>query len=112
LGTYNGRFQVVNLTGGDISNVTIGHNKEAWATLGTLPNGTLGDPTPFQAETGVDDDWSVSFTNASGQSWSRNGKQCNYEEEDQGLTLLIIFYAQNFTLLTPQSDPCLNNYYS
>ena len=60
----------------------------------------------------MDDDWTVSFKDAGGNTLSRIGKQCNYEEEDAGQTMLIIFYQQNFTLLTPQSNPCLNNAYS
>jgi hypothetical protein len=113
MSTYNGQFQVVNLTGGPITKVLVSHNGSAWIpTDAPLANGAIQGPTSFQSETGVDDDWSVSFVDASGNTWSRDDKQCNYEEEDAGETMLIIFYQQNFTLLTPQSDPCLNNAYS
>ncbi len=113
MSTYNGQFQVVNLTGGPITRILIVHNGDSWLpTDAPLANGAIQEPTSFQSETGVDDDWSVSFQDASGKTWSRNDKQCNYEEEDAGETMLIIFYAQNFTLLTPQSSPCLNNAYS
>lgn len=113
MSTYNGQFQVVNLTGGPISEIAITHNQDSWVPApAPLANGGIQAPVPFQAETGVNDDWSVSFKDASGKTWSRDGKQCNYETEDAGETMLIIFYQQNFTLLTPQSSPCLNNAYS
>ncbi len=113
MSTYNGQYQVVNLTGGPITFVSVGHNgSQNVPSPQPMANGAISDPVSFQAETGVNDDWTVSFKDAHGNTWSRVGKQCNYEEEDAGETMLIIFYQQNFTLLTPQSSPCLNNAYS
>jgi hypothetical protein len=90
MSAYSGQLQVVNLTGGDISDVLIGHNGESLGPLGTVANGAMAAPISFQSESGVDDDWSVSFI-ASGTTYSCENQECNYEEEDQGETLLIIF---------------------
>jgi hypothetical protein len=107
--SYSGQFQIANLTGSIITSVSVYHNGFEYIEADSMEPGSFSQTAPFVS--GSSDDWSISFRLNGGTTYYRTNKQCNYESEDAGQTVLIAFYAQNFSVLTPQSSACLNNYY-
>lgn len=110
---YQGTFAVVNGTGQTITNVSVKHtcgNFVNTAVATSLAPGVSIAPVKLEAQTGSNDYWSLSFQMGN-VSRSRNSKQCNYLQSDAPATCIIALYAGNFSVLTPESSPCLNNGY-
>ncbi|MET7142540.1 hypothetical protein M3S04_12940 [Xanthomonas sp. PPL139] len=110
---YQGTFVVNNGTGQVITNVSVKHtcgNFVNTAVAVSLQPGESTSPVLLQAQTGSNDDWSLSFQMGN-VSRSRNSKQCNYETEDAPNTCIIALYDDSFSVITPKSSPCLNNSY-
>jgi hypothetical protein len=111
---------VTNQTGGTITSVSVVHLWNQYHDA-PAPNPTPsldnGDTISFQINVGSggSDDWSVSFTDASGACWYRNGKQCNVEEEDytsgSPVNINLLSGAQGFSIELPSSSSCTDNYY-
>ena len=111
---------IVNKTGGTITGVTFSHqwNGAAQAPIFN-PNDPFTDgmvvPFTIQVGEGGSDEWSLQFTDAAGNCWYRNGKQCDVEEEDfqsgKPVTAVLGPGTVGFSIKTPVSDPCLDNYY-
>lgn len=110
---YQGTFVVNNGTGQTITNVSVKHtcgNFVNTAVAVSLAPGESTAPVLLQAQTGSNDDWSLSFQMGN-VSRSRDSKQCNYETEDAPGTCVIALYDDSFSVITPKSSPCLNNAY-
>ena len=112
--SYAGTFIAVNATGKTITNVTIKHEcgDAKNTTSVTASSLTPGEATPTQKLTtvsGSGDDWSVSFM-MDGENTSRDDKGCNMpNEKDQ--TCVLILYADDFSVVTPDTSPCMHNHY-
>jgi hypothetical protein len=113
MSAYSGTFTVVNCTGNSISNVSVTHTCASFtnAVSATSMAPGAGASQTLNSQTGSNDDWSITFS-MGGTVYSRSGKQCNYEQEDAPQTCVIALYRDDFSVLTPVSSPCLNNYYS
>lgn len=111
---------VTNQTGGTITNVSVLHQ---WSSYQDSPN---PNPTPslgsndeiqFQINVGSggSDDWSVTFTDSSGQCWYRNGKQCDVEDSDyksgSPVNINLLAGSQGFSIEMPSSSSCTDNSY-
>ncbi|MBB5886313.1 hypothetical protein DYQ93_19780 [Xanthomonas sp. LMG 8992] len=110
---YQGTFVVNNGTGQVITNVSVKHTCGDFVNTSVAVSLQPGESTPpvlLQAQTGSNDDWSLSFQMGN-VSRSRNSKQCNYETEDAPNTCIIALYDDSFSVITPKSSPCLNNSY-
>ena len=110
---YTGSFVVVNATNSIINNVAIEHEynaKKAGIKIPVMQKDDVSVAHPINSATWHNDYWSVSFNLGSERKY-RNSKQCNYVKSDFPSTCLIILYNDNFSVLTPGSDPCLHNYY-
>jgi hypothetical protein len=111
--TYNGSYTVVNCTGETITTVSVqvatGAGKYPF-TAQSLGSGACGGTVKFQAQTGSRDNWSVSFVR-NGATYSRQGKQCNFETEDADQTVAITLGRNTFSIVMPNSAPCIQNSY-
>ncbi len=110
---YNGTFTVVNGTGSTISNVTVTHTCASFTdtvVAVSLAPGQASNTQTLRAQTGSNDYWTVSFQ-INGQTKTRKDKQCNYEQSDAPGTCVIALYAENFSVLIPNTSSCLNNHY-
>ncbi|MBC7907554.1 MAG: hypothetical protein H7Y60_12525 [Rhodospirillaceae bacterium] len=110
---YNGTFTVVNGTGSAISNVTVKHTCGGFTdtvVAETLAPAQATKEQILRAQTGSNDYWTVSFQ-MGGQTKTRTNKQCNYEQSDAPGTCVITLYAENFSVLIPNTASCLNNHY-
>jgi len=110
---YQGTFVVNNGTGQTITNVSVKHtcgNFVNTSVAVSLAPGESAPPVILQAQTGSNDNWSLSFQMGN-VSRSRSSKQCNYETEDAPNTCVIALYDDSFSVITPKSSPCLNNSY-
>jgi hypothetical protein len=111
---------VTNQTGGTIKNLSVLHH---WEQYQDVPN---PNPTPSLANDesisfkinvgpGGSDEWSIAFTDAQGQCWYRNGKQCNVEESDLNsgspVNLNLLSGSQGFSIEMPYSSSCTDNGY-
>ena len=63
------------------------------------------------AATWHNDYWTVSFRDAAGQVKARDGKQCNYEQDDAPQVCVIILYEDDFSIVTPATMDCYHNHY-
>ena len=111
---------IINSTGGTITKVTFSHqwNGAAQAPLFNQNEGFAdGDSVEFTIDVGEGgaDLWSVQFTDAEGNCWYRNGKQCDVSEDDfkSGKPVKAVLKAGKvgFSIETPKSDPCPDNFY-
>lgn len=111
---------VTNQTGGTITGLIVHHQ---WEQYNDHPN---PNPTPSLANddsvsfqinvgSGGSDDWSITFTDAQGNCWYRNQKQCNVEEEDQQsgqpVAVNLLPGTQGFSIEMPVSSSCTDNGY-
>ena len=117
-GTMTANF--VNSTGGTISNMAFSHSWNDGTDMPIIPAGsTLADgatlPLTIHVGEGGSDTWSVKFTDASGDCWYRDNKQCDVEQEDfaSGKPVTVQLLAGNvgFSVLMPVSESCVDNYY-
>lgn len=117
-GTMN--CNIVNATGGTITNVTFSHewNGIANAPLFNQNQGFAnGDSVSFTINVGEggSDLWSVQFTDAQGKCWYRKGKQCDVSEEDfesgKPVTAQLNPGTVGFSIELPVSSSCPDNYY-
>lgn len=120
--SWNGEMTcvVTNQTGGTITNVSLIHQ---WKSFQDTPN---PNPTPslkdnasisftINVGSGGSDEWSVTFTDAQGACWYRNGKQCDVEENDYQsgapVSVNLLNSAQGFSIEMPASSSCPDNFY-
>ena len=114
------KCEIVNATGGSITKVTFSHewNGSANAPLFNqnqpFANGEKVSFTINVGEGGADL-WSVQFTDAEGNCWYRQSKQCDVSEDDfnSGKAVRAVLKAGNvgFSIELPVSTSCLDNYY-
>jgi hypothetical protein len=112
MSNYNGSFQIVNYTGQEITYAYVQHTcfgTIATQTATNLATNAATAPQSFQSSDGDVDNWSIFCVLADGTRYVRVNKQCDYTDDDDGETVLVIFYPNNFTILTPQSSACCNN---
>jgi hypothetical protein len=113
MASYNGSFTVVNCTGNTITGVTVTHACGSYtnnASSNQLSPGQSVTQT-LNSQSGSNDIWNITFT-MNGKTYSRQGKQCNYETEDAPQTCVIALYSANWSSLMPVSSSCEHNYYS
>jgi hypothetical protein len=118
--SWNGTMTctVTNQTGGTITNLSVLHQ---WKSSINVPN---PNPIPSLAKeksvsfpinvgAGGSDEWSLSFTDAQGRSWFRNGKQCDVEEDDlqSKSPVNLNLGSQGFSIEMPASSSCTDNLY-
>jgi len=110
---YNGTFTVVNCTGNTITGVTVTHT--AGTFTNTAPSNAMAPASSINqalnTETGSSDSWSVTFT-MNGQTYSRSGKGCDFEQEDEAQTCIVSLYQADWSIVMPVSSSCEHNYYS
>lgn len=120
--SWTGTMQctVTNQTGGTITNLTVHHQWEQYNDhpepnpTSTLDNDQSVTFT-INVGSGGSDDWSLTFTDASGACWFQNDKQCNVEEGDfesgQPIALNLLPGSQGFSIEMPFSSSCTDNAY-
>ena len=111
---------IVNQTGGTITKVTFSHQWNGGVDEPIFnPNDPFTDgmtvPMTIHVGEGSADLWTVQFTDAEGNCWYRTEKQCDVEQEDfqsgNPVTAILKDGKTGFSIKTPVSDPCLDNYY-
>lgn len=110
---------IINNTGGTITKITFSHewNGIADAPLFNDQGFADGDQVPFSISVGHGgaDLWSVQFTDADGNCWYRRHKQCDISQEDfdsgKPVNAVLKQGKVGFSIETPVSDPCNDNYY-
>lgn len=109
---HSGTFVLVNATGSTISNTSLTHTCSDFTnvlTVDSLAVGQASSTKPLNSKSGFNDYWTVSF-DINGETKTRNNKQCNMPNEDD-LTCVIILYADDFSVITPDNSPCTHNHY-
>lgn len=112
--------QVYNETSGPITQVQVSHEWNG-GTQQTQP-AILAQLAPnqytsFQITTGSgsNDNWSVQFFDATGQCYTRQGKQCNLEESDYDsnnpVKIVLRDGDTGFDIIPPVSSACTGNAY-
>lgn len=110
---------ITNQTGGAITGLSASHQWEGNTDAATDVPPTLanGASISFSVNVGSggSDEWSVRFTDAQGNCWYREGKQCDVEEDDlnSGLPVNInlLNSSQGFSIELPSSSSCTDNSY-
>ncbi|HEU4325170.1 MAG TPA: hypothetical protein VFS21_18660 [Roseiflexaceae bacterium] len=108
---------VVNASGGPISDVQIAHmlgDTPQSPPVGAMANyGTLLYTITSSADN--TDKWSVSFVTADNVTVQQSDKECKIEAADYQANSCVIIALYNayvgFSIITPVSDPCLQNGY-
>lgn len=111
---YTGTMVVLNATNGDIYNVMVSHTCDQHTDsipVKFLSKDEATIPYPLNSAQYHGDYWSVSFEFSGGSRRSRDNKRCDYDHHDAPSVCLIILYADDFTILTPDDWPCTHNYY-
>ena len=109
---YTGTFVFVNATGSTITDASITHtcNKSVdTLTASSLAPGEASQTKILNTESGSKDYWTVTFK-IGDKINSRTRKRCNLPNAN-GKTCVIIFYADDFSVVTPDDGPCMNNNY-
>ena len=109
---YKGHFNVVNGTTSDITNWSVSHKCSDTTDLlsdKSLPQGAASASHECRSYKGHNDEWTISFERG-GKTYSRSNKQCNMPNVS-GQTCTIIFYDDSFSVVTPDTSPCMNNHY-
>ena len=111
---YTGTFHVINNTGQAITNVHVKHTASGQTATeidaSALAVGAATGSQTYYTQSGSNDDWDVSFQLPGGDTKTRDGKQCNVPNAD-GLACVITLNANDFSIVTPDTSPCLNNHY-
>jgi hypothetical protein len=111
MSTYQGTFSVQNLTGSDITNLTVMHTCNNYVdiiTSATLDSGATASAVTLNSEDGYDDFWTVCYTSGD-NVYSFAHYNCNFEESDAGGTCAIVLSSsQAFSVNTPVSSSCSN----
>lgn len=110
---------VTNQTGGPITGLSASHEWEGVTNSPTEvpPSLADGESISFSINVGSggSDEWTVRFTDAQGNCWYRNGKQCDVEEDDlnSGLPVNVnlLNSSQGFSIELPSSSSCTDNSY-
>lgn len=110
--TYLGTFSVQNNTGNTVTNVIVVHSCGDFVNTiaaGQLANGQTTPTSPLQSQSGSNDYWDVYYTSGN-TLYYRTGKQCNFDSSDSGQNCAITLTIGQFSVNTPVSSPCINNY--
>lgn len=110
---------VINNTGGTITGFSIFHQWNDSVDEPLLTGQPVPDretiPFTIHVGEGGSDDWTLKFIDAAGNCWYRDAKQCDVEQEDlesgQPVQVILNAGSSGFSILTPVSQPCPNNYY-
>ena len=110
MASYVGSYIVVNGSSDTtITNVNVSHAENgSAASASSLAPGHATAPIAITSD--GTDNWTVSFE-LNGTTYSRSGKECGLESEDNGQVCVLILYPSNFSVVTPQSSGCFNNHY-
>lgn len=109
-----GTFVVLNGTSNTITKIVAthlcaGHTDSLFAD--SLASGESSEPVGLNAKTSHDDRWSVTYLNNDNKTVTGNVK-CDYKEKDGGQVTVIAVFDHSFSILKPQSRPCLNVAYN
>ena len=109
---------IVNNTGGPITNLVFQHEWNGGVDMPipgdqpVAPNAQI--PVTIHVGDGGSDLWTVKFTDAAGNCWYYDEKQCDVKEEDfdSGKPVLFVLNPgdSGFVVQTPVSDSCTNSY--
>jgi len=110
---------VTNQTGGTITFPSVSHLWQGVTNALTHRPASLadGESVSFTINVGAggSDEWSVRFTDAQGNCWYRDSKQCDINEDDlkSGLPVKINLLngSQGFSIEPPVSSSCVDNSY-
>ncbi|HEX3109275.1 MAG TPA: hypothetical protein VHU41_09285 [Thermoanaerobaculia bacterium] len=111
---------IENKTGGTITGVSFAHQWNGGVDQPIFnPNDPFTNnmvvPMTIHVGEGSSDDWTVRFTDADGNCWYRNEKQCDIEQEDlqsgKAVHAVLGPGKVGFSIKLPVSSSCLDNYY-
>lgn len=108
---------VTNQTGGPITKATTFHgwNNGSQGPLAFSLEDGGSVSFDFKTGSGHDDYWSVSFTDAEGNVWYRDDKQCNVDESDyqsgKPVRINLLAPSTGWSVELPVSSGCPDNYY-
>ena len=109
MSTYQGTFSVQNLTGFDITNLTVMHTCNNYVdviTSAALDGNATTSTVTLNSEDGYDDFWTVCYT-LGNNVISFAHYNCNFEESDKGGNCSIVLSSsQSFSVDTPESPSC------
>lgn len=110
---FSGTYVVVNATGGNITTVAVKHtcgDQVDPVTANILaPGATI--TSPLNSQTGSADHWSLVFTDSSNTTHSCGDKRCNYETDDAPLSVAVLLYLEDFSIILPVTSSCEHNSY-
>lgn len=108
---------VTNQTGGTITNGSAYHQWQGnvnGGSFGTLENNASYSFT-INVGSGGHDLWTVKFTDANGNCYYRDNKQCDVESSDLDsggpVNVNLLSGPQGFSIEMPSSSSCNDNYY-
>lgn len=105
------QVDVQNLTGADISQVTVSHTWKGSTTSLSGVNLPVGSAQPFAIRTGSgsEDEWTVTFV-FGGTIYYRDGKVCNVKEKDrtsgQTIKIQLLPPTTGWSIVMPLSGTC------
>ena len=77
----------------------------------SLASGESSAAFALNAKTSHDDRWTVTYLNNNNNTVTGNVK-CDYKQKDGGQVTVIAVFDDSFSILKPQSRPCLNVAYN
>ena len=108
-----GKFVVLNGTQNPITKIVATHLCAGHTDLleaDSLAPGQTSAAFDLNAKTSHDDRWTVAFTR---NNTPVSGKtKCDYKQKDGGQVTVIAVFDDSFSILKPESEPCLNVGYS
>ena len=109
-----GTFVVLNGTPNPITKIVAthlcaGHTDSLEAD--SLASGESSAAFALNAKTSHDDRWTVTYLNNNNNTVTGNVK-CDYKQKDGGQVTVIAVFDDSFSILKPQSRPCLNVAYN
>ncbi len=115
---WSGYFAFQNMLGGDISSGTAEHWTTDWGKetvdLSGLTNGNQSLSQPFKTSTTDVDRWGFSVTMTDGTQYSLGEKDCGFENDDAGGTVILQATWANgsgtLQIIMPKSSNCSGSF--
>ena len=105
---YQGQFEVINLTGGVITEVSITHTTQTYGpdnfSIDKMTLGQVSIPKKWQSSSINQDYWAITFILSNGTLVHVAHVECTLNSSMDGTTIQIELYAGYFMIAVPSGE--------